>query len=371
MFAVFDTSMGGFTCRLDYVEVPMIVANFVGLAEGSRTWLDLEAGQIRGDPFYDGLAFHRVVAGFVIQAGSPAGDGSDGPGYTFLDQFHPALNHNQTGTLSMANSGYGSNGSQFFLTLDTTQSTTNLNNHHSVFGEVVEGLDVVVQIGGVAVDSNSKPLTNVVINSLTILRCGPEAEAFDVTAHGLPVVEPVKIELVRIGSDLELAFPREIYSEYLLYHSPDIASWTNDEIGLYFDPPPTGNVDITGTTLLSDVRVYVVPGIDYEGPLFTPATNAEGTFVLDIPTFGTMTHFYDAFGTGTYTWPLGSGFITSSFWVQDPYRAVLVTFYTGTAPWQSSLVFLSPTSGVYNATVFPNPPALPFKILGTFTATFP
>lgn len=157
---VFETSLGAFEGELYAKECPETVWNFINLAEG-RQQTD------RGGNFYDGLSFHRVIQGFVIQGGCPLGTGTGGPGYRFKDEFHPSLRHNSEGILSMANAGPGTNGSQFFITLD---ATPHLDDRHSVFGKIVKGMDVVRVIGGVKTDSNDKPLEPVVINKVTIKR---------------------------------------------------------------------------------------------------------------------------------------------------------------------------------------------------------
>src|SRR5687768_15605781 len=136
IYARFDTSKGVFFCRLEHALVPRTVANFVGLAEGTKRFIDYPLNKITNRPFFNNLLFHRVVTNFVIQGGSPNGSGTDDPGYRFKDEFHPALSHNQAGVISMANSGTNSNGSQFFITLAPTPF---LDNKHSVFGRVVEG----------------------------------------------------------------------------------------------------------------------------------------------------------------------------------------------------------------------------------------
>ena len=117
IYADFSTSLGGFTCRLEYAVAPKAVANFIGLATGQRAWLELPTGRVRTDAFYNGLTFHRVIAGFMSQGGSPNGQGTDGPGYSFVDEFNSGLRHDGFGVLSMANSGPDSNGSQFFITV--------------------------------------------------------------------------------------------------------------------------------------------------------------------------------------------------------------------------------------------------------------
>jgi len=120
VYAHFDTTEGSFTIRLFEKEAPLTVANFVGLAEGSKEWKDPVTGENKKAPFYDGVVFHRVINGFMIQGGDRLGQGTGGPGYKFADEFHPSLRHDRAGILSMANAGPNSNGSQFFITLGPT-----------------------------------------------------------------------------------------------------------------------------------------------------------------------------------------------------------------------------------------------------------
>ena len=168
-YARFDTSEGAFKIRLFDTEAPKTVENFVGLAEGTKEWQDPATGQKRSEPFYDGIIFHRVIEGFMIQGGDRLGQGTGGPGYRFADEFHPNLRHSKAGILSMANAGPNTNGSQFFITLGPTP---HLDNRHSVFGEVVEGMDVVRKIGGVPTGRQDRPINPVVINKVTIEREG-------------------------------------------------------------------------------------------------------------------------------------------------------------------------------------------------------
>lgn len=158
--AVFDTSLGVFEAELYAKECPETVWNFINLAEGRQ---ETE----RGENFYDGLIFHRVIEGFMIQGGCPTGTGMGGPGYQFKDEFHPSLRHDSEGVLSMANAGPGTNGSQFFITLDPTP---HLDDRHSVFGKVINGMEVVKTIGAVKTATGDKPLEPVVINKVTIQR---------------------------------------------------------------------------------------------------------------------------------------------------------------------------------------------------------
>ena len=158
--AVFETNMGTFEAELYAKECPETVWNFINLSEGRQ---ETE----KGGNFYDGLTFHRVIEGFVIQGGCPLGTGTGGPGYRFEDEFDPSLRHDDEGVFSMANAGPGTNGSQFFITL---AATPHLDNRHSVFGKVIKGLDVVKKIGGVKTGPGDRPLENVVIEKVTIQR---------------------------------------------------------------------------------------------------------------------------------------------------------------------------------------------------------
>ena len=161
MYAKINTTKGEILIQLEYEKTPLTVANFVGLAEGTLKNNKKELGT----PYYDGLKFHRVIADFMVQGGCPDGNGTGDPGYKFADEFHPDLKHDKGGILSMANSGPTTNGSQFFI---THKETSWLDGKHSVFGNVVEGMDVVNLI---AQDD--------ILNSITIIREGSSAKAFD------------------------------------------------------------------------------------------------------------------------------------------------------------------------------------------------
>jgi peptidyl-prolyl cis-trans isomerase A (cyclophilin A) len=166
LHAHFTTSLGSFRIRLFDEDAPQTVANFVGLAEGTKEFVDPKTREKVTRPFYDGLIFHRVIDGFMIQGGDPLGTGTGGPGFTFGDEFSAKLKHRGAGVLSMANAGPNTNGSQFFVTLTATPW---LDNRHTVFGEVVDGLDVVKKIG-VTPTRSDRPVTPVTIESVKIER---------------------------------------------------------------------------------------------------------------------------------------------------------------------------------------------------------
>jgi peptidyl-prolyl cis-trans isomerase A (cyclophilin A) len=174
--ATLHTSEGDIDIELYDEKVPTTVENFVNLAEhdpaaddepavDTTTWEDPESGEIRGDSLYEGAVLHRVIEGFMIQGGDPTGTGRGGPGYEFDDEFHPDLSHDGPGILSMANSGPDTNGSQFFITLD---AQPHLDNKHSVFGQVIDGMDVVEEIGSLPTGRNDQPREEVVIESVTV-----------------------------------------------------------------------------------------------------------------------------------------------------------------------------------------------------------
>lgn len=156
----FKTNMGEFSAELYAKECPETVWNFVNLAEGRQE-------TVKEGPFYDGLVFHRVIENFVIQGGCPEGNGRGGPGYRFNDEIVSGLVHDSAGILSMANAGPGTNGSQFFVTL---APTPHLNGRHTVFGKVTEGLDVVEKIGQVSTDAMDRPLEDIVMEKVEIVR---------------------------------------------------------------------------------------------------------------------------------------------------------------------------------------------------------
>jgi peptidyl-prolyl cis-trans isomerase A (cyclophilin A)/peptidyl-prolyl cis-trans isomerase B (cyclophilin B) len=170
------TNHGEITIELFAERAPRTVENFLGLARhdpaadaepapDTNTWTDPETGEVRGDSLYEGTVFHRIIEGFMIQGGDPTGTGRGGPGYEFDDEFHPELRHDGAGDVSMANSGPDTNGSQFFVTLD---AQPHLDDRHAVFGEVLEGMDVVRDVGDVPTDRNDQPEQEVVVENVEV-----------------------------------------------------------------------------------------------------------------------------------------------------------------------------------------------------------
>lgn len=171
---VMDTSMGRITCQFYQKQAPKAVANFIGLAEGTKDWTDPRTKQVQHHkPYFDGTIFHRVIPEFMIQGGDPTGTGMGDPGYTFNDEFDPNLNFDRPGRLAMANSGPNTNGSQFFI---TEQAYPSLNQGYTLFGQCDDAsVDVVKAIARVPRDPNDRPLTPVVLKKVTIVQQGQSA----------------------------------------------------------------------------------------------------------------------------------------------------------------------------------------------------
>lgn len=165
--ATLHTNNGDIAIELFADQAPKTVGNFVGLATGEKEYIDLESGQPTTGNFYDGVVFHRIIDGFMIQGGDPTGTGRGGPGYQFGDEFHPELSFDRPYLLAMANAGPGTNGSQFFITVGPTP---HLNRRHTIFGEVTDAASrqVVDAIAKTATDRQDRPLEPVVIESITV-----------------------------------------------------------------------------------------------------------------------------------------------------------------------------------------------------------
>lgn len=177
IYADIQTNLGDIIVKLEHEKTPVTVANFVSLAEGTNPFVSEE---YKDKKYYDGIVFHRVIKDFMIQGGDPTATGTGNPGYRFKDEIDESLSHHKAGILSMANSGPKTNGSQFFI---THRETPHLDGRHTVFGEVVIGMDVVDSIAGVKTyqepNRKDRPVSDVVISTVEIVRKGKEAKAFD------------------------------------------------------------------------------------------------------------------------------------------------------------------------------------------------
>ncbi|HVE81587.1 MAG TPA: peptidylprolyl isomerase [Myxococcales bacterium] len=170
LWAVIKTSMGDVTVELFSKDAPKTVANFVGLASGEKPWTDARSGQPQSRPLYDGTIFHRVIPNFMIQGGDPLGNGTGDPGYRFEDEFQSGRTFDKPGLLAMANSGPNTNGSQFFITV---AQPTWLNGHHTIFGHVISGYEVVQRIANAPRDARDRPVETVRINTISVTQQSP------------------------------------------------------------------------------------------------------------------------------------------------------------------------------------------------------
>ncbi len=326
IYAVFVTSLGGFTCRLDQVRAPRTTANFVGLAEGSNVWIDFRTGENRRERFYDGTIFHRVVSNFVIQGGARQVGGSmEGPGYAFRDEFHPELKHDAAGILSMANSGPNSQASQFFVTIATNYSSGD--GKYSIFGRVTDGLEVVRAINQVPV-SNERPIVDVVLSNVAIVRVGAEAEAFDSSAQGLPVVTGTTAGLFRNSTNLSVTFSRETNSVPYCFFSSNLVSWTRAELGFATNSEPTNRYDVTRFTTNGFRQFFHMTQVSYPGPVYTPISPEGWSFHMYFPMFNlTFSQWLYGNATGTWTTGYSSGSILYYLWLPGAYLGRLLVIY--------------------------------------------
>jgi peptidyl-prolyl cis-trans isomerase A (cyclophilin A) len=364
IFADFTTSMGSFTCQLDYTNAPKTVANFIGLATGQRAWLDLNTGVHRTDAFYNGLTFHRVIAGFIIQSGSPNGLGTDGPGYAFQDEFSPLLTFGNPWVLAMANSGPNSNGSQFFITV---APFTSGNNTYAIFGRVVTGTNAVNAINNVVTDSKDKPLTNVVIQQVTIRRVGSPALAFDINAHSLPVVTNLSLHVGLASNQVSLGFANRLYADNQLYTSTNLGIWSGGSVGI---ETTTQFSNTVAQPVDQQQEFFRLAQVQYASSTFAPKTVLNRTLTLNfVGGPSAITVAFDGAGGGTYTYTTNSGTVSSYDWTQDPYRGLLwPIYYSGLYPMTFRLDFSSNTNGSFAGTVY-STSQLP--VSGAFTLTGP
>jgi len=368
IYAEFNTSMGSYTCALDYAESPKAVANFIGLASGQRVWLDLSAGVARTNPFYNGITFHRVITNFVIQAGSPNGLGTDGPGYAFVDEITNSLQFDGFGVLAMANSGPDSNGSQFFVSVSPQPA---LNGGYTIFGRLYGGSNVVSAINLVPTDANSKPLTNVFINTINIRRVGTAANAFDINAQGLPLVTNLNLAIALAGTNASLAFSNHLYADNRLYSSSNLLNWTANPLGIE-TAVPISNTNLQN--LLAPVQFFRAAQIQYAGTTRAPKLWYGKTLTLFYSSGLNATNIlvFNATGGGTYTYTTNApGIILGYNWFQAPYNGRMLPIgFSVLADQAFNMHFTTTTAGTFSGGVYPfgyPNTLLAFGISGTFT----
>ena len=266
VFATFETTKGTIICQLEFEKTPITVASFVSLAEGTNTSVTNE--KLKGKPFYDGLKFHRVIADFMIQGGDPAGDGSGGAGYAFLDEFVPQLKFDKGGILAMANSGPATNSSQFFI---TQKDTPWLNGKHTVFGHVTSGMEVVNAI-----------VQDDVIKKITISRKGIAATKFDAAKTfseynadkaGYAKRQLEKLELAKKAFELKFA---PVRAKTIAYLNTQKATATKTASGLQYKIVTKG----AGKKPVDGTKVYInYAGFLQDGNLFDSCVdNVNKTF---------------------------------------------------------------------------------------------
>lgn len=415
IFADFTVTHGGspigtFRVQLFHEQAPRAVANFVGLASGQRPWLNLATNRLETNtPFYDGLTFHRLIHHFMIQGGDPQGNGSGGPGYVFQDQFDPALRHDSPYLLSMANSGFNTNGSQFFITL---ASATHLDDKHTIFGEVISGRDVIDEFMDpdlYPTDANDRPLDAVVMQSVTLSGSGLAGFLETLEDHGLPLWKPVPARISWTPGDEETVpallvhFARQDRWDYPIIWGDDLFTWPSRNFGISLGENLDQTINFTpeGGTLNDAPRgFFKVYGLDYQPQpdpprsLFIPGTVVEFAFshgLLSI-TFGSNA----ASSAWTYTPETGdpsSGFLTHALDLSSPAEGFFLNtsgssharhlllrtvrlyfdgpvFSGGWSDMEPTLSFHSDESGWFRELSFDGGAPLA-GIEGTFTVTLP
>lgn len=337
LYATLQTTMGDVCFKLYYTNVPRTVANFVSLAEGTRPWIDPRDSFVSSAPYYNGSIFHRVVSNFMIQCGSPKTDGSDGPGYTFEDEFDPALRHDRPGIVSMANAGPDSNGGQFFITVAATPW---LNDVHSVFGIVVEGMNVVSNIAAVAT-TNDKPLVDITITNAFITRNGTNAQNFAVTNQLLPEVMSLPIAITH-NNGIKISTGTATSSYQYVYSSTNLSGWTEYDSDYCVLPdgarelsPPAGSrgyfhaarvvypTDKNRTA--SPVFHQLVMTIGFHIFRVTPEETNSGRIMVNSETNAALTYWS---------------------WDADPRRVQFIVYSDYYFPFGFDLYYTSPTNGL-------------------------
>lgn len=285
-----ETSLGSFRVLLEHTKAPRTCANFIGLASGKRPWVDVTTGAVRTNtPYYNGLTFHRLIHSFVIQGGSPNGQGTDGPGYSILDEYHPDLDHSEQYVLSMAKGGApNTGGSQFFITL---RGTPELDNKHSVFGTVISGTEIIEGFKNSSdfpTGANNKPTTPIVMDSVVI--SGPDADSFDFNDSSLrlPTVSNVPYSAKRdtIAKTFGIRFKRAAKANHFILISTNLQQWFQPQHLLSVEVEE--DFDFTFTNVDIPSAFIAMASVSYEQIPLAPQTMTElrihqsDTFYIDL-----------------------------------------------------------------------------------------
>ncbi len=365
IYAEFNTSMGSFTCRLDYAIAPKAVANFVGLATGARAWLDIPSGFVKTNPFYDGTTFHRVIAGFMSQGGSRNALGTDGPGYQFLDEFTNTARFDGFGVLAMANSGPDSNGSQYFITVSPQSQ---LNDVHTIFGRLYGGSNVVYAINHVAT-TNDKPLTNVMVQSVVIRRVGTNANSFDINTQGLPVVKNLNLSILKTGTNMSLSFSNRLDVENRFYSSTNLLNWSGSSMGFETSFPVANAVGINAVLPNQFFRGVQV---QYPPSLWVPRNVLSRSVTFNFTGGAVISVAFDGFGGAFYADNSGHSGPAAYAWKQDAYRGRLLPLVLSgySYVFELHLDFDGTNSGTFRGTAYLSYPSIPAgSVAGAFSST--
>lgn len=266
LYAEFVTSHGTVVAELFYETTPMTVASFVALAEGKMENVNEE---YKGKPFYNGLTFHRVIEDFMIQGGDPLGTGAGSPGYRFPDEIKDSLRFDAPGYLAMANSGPNTNGSQFFITLNETPW---LNNLHTIFGKVVEGMEVVYQIGTVETTKpGDKPIEDVVMHEVNIIRKGKDAKNFDAPKVFSEKMETIGREEAERKEKMEAAKAEAVAKHE---EAREKAEELRSGLKIYFNEKANGEKPVNGQTVLIKYAGYLKDGTIFDTNMIDVAKEA-------------------------------------------------------------------------------------------------
>jgi peptidyl-prolyl cis-trans isomerase A (cyclophilin A) len=325
------TPLGTFRARLDYDKAPRTCANFIGLATGRRPWIKYPSGQIMDNkPYYDGLTFHRLDHAFVIQGGSPNGQGTDGPGYVIQDEYHADLRHSGRYLLSMAKGGTpNSGGSQFFITLAAAPV---LDDKHSVFGEVISGREIIDNFTNPLLfpTTNEKPDSPITMSSVVI--SGPSLDSFDLNnpAWKLPVIrsKPMRGTRVTANNSFVLNFDRKFQTENVLSYSMDLRNWS------YFrhvrSRDDFAGYQFTVTSVTFPRFFMACAEVDY-GAMFNPASPllpSGKSITISDRSGNTLTLLSNGAGGGTWSYTGGASGTLASLGTTDYSPASGASTYT-------------------------------------------